>query len=70
MKLFQVLDADREMFVVATDWAAALEAWRNQVVSEDDLSEIVEEISVPEPEGIILICGSDDLLIPAQDFGA
>ena len=66
MKLFQVLDADREMFVVATDWTAALEAWRNQVVSEDDLS----DFSVPEPEGIILICGSDDLLIPSQDFGA
>ena len=37
-KLFHIQDPDRPMWVVAVDWSAALEAWRRQVASEDDLS--------------------------------
>ena len=66
MKLLQVLDADRGMYVVADDFAAALEAWRNLIADEDDLGPaFVAETpnEIPNPDGILLVCGSDDLLI-------
>lgn len=65
-KLFHVQDADRPMFIVAADWTAALEAWRNLISREDDLDTMMRfqpELRLIEPEGIMLVCGSDDLLI-------
>ena len=58
-KLFHVDDTERPMYIVAADWTAALEAWRSQVSAEADVAP--EE--TPEPDGIYLVCGSDDLLI-------
>lgn len=65
MKLFQILDPDRGMHVVADDFAAALEGWRNLIADEDDLGPafVGETHEIPNPEGILLVCGSDDLLI-------
>ena len=59
MKLFQILDKDLPMHVVAADWHAALAAWRNLVVEEATLAPEQD----PDPEGIVLVCGADELLV-------
>ncbi len=61
-KLFHVQDAECPMYVVAVDWKAALDAWRRQVSIEDDLA-AGYPAEVLEPDGIMLVCGSDELLI-------
>lgn len=57
-KLFHVQDADRPMFVIAGDWNGALAAWRRLISTENE--EPIEDI---EPDGIVLVCGPDELLI-------
>ena len=55
MKLFNVQDSDRPMFVVATDWQNALDKWKAKVREEN-------EGECDEPQGIQLVCDEDELL--------
>ena len=62
MKLFQICDDERPMFVTAVDFPAALKAWRDLVASEDDSPDAVAAEAI-DPDCISLVCDSDELLI-------
>lgn len=57
MNLYYIQDADRPMWVVAIDWQDALDKWKAKIREEN-------EGECDEPEGIQLVCESDDLLLP------
>ena len=63
MKLFQVQDSDRPMWVVAVDWSDALRRWRELIYRENGDIDVENEDEV-EPQGIMLVCDGDELLLP------
>lgn len=60
VRLFQVQDNERPMYLVATDWAQALDGWRRIIAAEND-GEVIE------PQGITLVCDSDELVLLDHD---
>lgn len=48
LHLFHVQDTERPMYVVAEDWAQAVESWRRVIRTENDLSPDDQ----PNPDGI------------------
>lgn len=64
MPLYHVQDADRPLYVVAKDWATAIDAWRQQIREENDGDD------GDEPLGVNLVCDDNELNIygsPAQE---
>lgn len=57
-RLFQIQDSDRPMWVIAESWNDALVKWKALIAVENDMS--VDEVT--EPNGIMLVCESDELL--------
>ena len=56
--LYHVQDADRPMWVIAPNWNAALTKWKEAVATETEQNP--NEVS--EPQGIQLVCESNDLI--------
>jgi len=56
--LYHVQDADRPMWVVASNWNAALAKWKHVIAEENEQKP--EEVS--EPQGIQLVCEANDLI--------
>lgn len=56
MPLYQVQDSDRPMWVIAADWGRALIQWKELIARENDGEEA-------EPDGIMLVCSDDEILI-------
>ena len=65
MNLYEVQDSDRPIYVVAESWTQALEAWKEQMIFEN---ESTPGCGVPEPSGIRLVAENrgdmPDLLLP------
>lgn len=59
MPLYEVQDGDRPLFVVATDWADALEAWRKQCVTENPGTEETDH----DPLGVRYVSSDDEFII-------
>lgn len=57
--LFHIQDSDRPYWVVATDWASALEAWREEMARQNP-GALSEEF---DPDGIQKVCEPDELLL-------
>lgn len=55
MKLFLIQDADRPVYVVATDWTSALKRWKKRMAQEN--GDLVFDVA--EPQGIQMICQND-----------
>ena len=60
MKLFQVQDLDRPMYVVAVNWQDAIDKWGAKIREENPWEPDAEVT----PEGVNLICDAGDLLLP------
>jgi len=59
MPLYHVQDDDRPAFVVAEDYAEAINKWTQAVALEEDL----DPESIDDPLGIALICDTDQLIL-------
>lgn len=57
-KLYLIQDQDRPCYVVAYDWADALEKWKLQMGREND----IPPTEVEEPQGISFVCGGEELI--------
>lgn len=63
VRLFRVQDSDRPLYVVAGDWAEALQAWRRVIAAENEgLSEL------ENPQGIEFVASERELLLSARDI--
>ena len=57
--LYEVQDDDRPMYVVASCWNHAMDAWREVVAQENG----IKPDNVFEPQGIRYVCCANDLLL-------
>ena len=58
MPLFQVQDADGDMWVVAKDFCEAEKKWRKHVARENHMD--VREVE--DPRGIVFICHDSEFI--------
>lgn len=62
MALYYVQDDDRPMYVVASDWQGALDAWKEVICKENEITlEDLEETG--GPNGIQLICPQSEVIV-------
>jgi hypothetical protein len=54
MPLYHIQDSDRPLWIVAPDWATAIEVWKRVIEQENDGA-------VSEPDGVSMICDDDDI---------
>jgi len=59
MSLYYVQDTDRSMWVVATDFAEAVNKWRRFVAKENDC---VEDDICDGPSGVQFVCDDDEFI--------
>lgn len=58
MKLFNVQDSDRPMWVIADSYGHAVERWKVLVAKENDMW--LDDVE--DPQGVHFVCDHDELL--------
>jgi len=58
MKLFNIQDSDRPMWIIATDFGDAVYRWKQKIADENDMA--IEQVD--EPQGCQFVCDEDELL--------
>jgi len=60
--LYRVQDDDRPMYVVAANYAEAVEKWR-KFIFEDDPKSYRKISDVEDPKGVQIICDKEDIIL-------